>query len=122
MIIGGVGTANERVAESLDIVRAEIRDIAESGISEAELAAAKTFITGSFPLRLDSNARIANMLVALQIFDLGIDYLERRADLVNSVTLDDVKAMAERLFKADDMLVVVVGDPVGLEGEEVPAD
>lgn len=122
MIVGGVGTANERVAESLDLVRAEIRDVAETGISEAELDLAKTFITGSFPLRLDSNARIANMLVALQIFDLGIDYLERRAEIVNSVTLDDVKAMAQRLFKADGMLVVVVGDPVGLEGEEAAAD
>ena len=122
MIVGGVGTANERVAESLDLVRAEIRDIAENGVGEEELEAAKTFITGSFPLRLNSNARIANVLVSLQIFDLGIDYLERRADLVNSVTLDDVKAMAERLFKADSMLVVVVGDPVGVEGEEVLAD
>jgi zinc protease len=122
MIIGGVGTANDRVAESLELVRAEIRDVALNGISEDELARAKTYITGSFPLRLDSNARIANMLVALQIFDLGIDYLERRADIVNSVTLEDVSAMAQRLFKADGMLVVVVGDPVGVEGEEIAAE
>jgi zinc protease len=47
--------------------------------------------------------------------DLGIDYLERRAELVNRVTLDDVKRVARRLLDIGAMTVVVVGDPVGVE-------
>ena len=116
LFLGGVGTANERVAESLAIVREQIEDIAENGITAEELEAAKTYVTGSFPLRLNSNTRIANTLIGLQIFDLGIDYLERRSDIIHLVTLKDVRRMAERLFRADEMLTIIVGDPVGIEG------
>lgn len=119
LIIGGVGSANSRVAESLALVREQFNDIAENGISEAELDAAKTFITGAFPLRLNSNARIARTLVVLQEFDLGIDYLDRRAGIINAVTIDDVRRMADRLFDAGNMLTVIVGDPEGVEGREI---
>ena len=119
LIIGGVGSANARVAESLALVREQFADVAENGISEAELDAAKTYITGAFPLRLDSNARIARTLVVLQDFDLGIDYLDRRAAIINAVTIDDVRRMADRLFDAGNMLTVIVGDPEGVEGREI---
>jgi zinc protease len=55
------------------------------------------------------------MLVTLQVLDLGIDYLERRAGLINRVTLDDVRVVAGRLLDVDAMSVVVVGDPEGIE-------
>jgi len=119
LIIGGVGSANARVAESLALVREQFTDIAENAISEAELDAAKTFITGSFPLSLNSNARIARTLVVLQKFDLGIDYLDRRAGIIDAVTIDDVRRMADRLFDAGNMLTVIVGAPEGVEGREI---
>lgn len=122
LIIGGVGSANARVAESLALVREQFTDVAENGISEAELDAAKTFITGSFPLRLNSNARIARTLVVLQEFDLGIDYLDRRAGIINAVSIDDVRRMADRLFDTGKILTVIVGDPEGVEGREIDLD
>lgn len=119
LVIGGVGSANAVVAESLALVREQFADIAENGISEEELAGAKTFITGSFPLGLNSNARIARTLVVLQEFDLGIDYLDRRAGIIDAVTIDDVRQMADRLFDSGNMLTVIVGDPEGVEGREI---
>jgi zinc protease len=112
--MGGVGTKNTRVAESLTQIRNEIRRIREEGITEQELKDAKTYLNGSFPLRLSSNASIARLLVAMQLNDLGIDYLERRADLINAVTLDDIKRVARRLLKPEDLIVVVVGQPDGI--------
>jgi zinc protease len=89
--------------------------MAEQGVTPEELANAKTFINGSFPLRLDSTRRIAGMLLAVQINGLGIDYLGRRHELINRVTVEDIGRVARRLLRPDDLTVVVVGRPVGLK-------
>lgn len=115
LIMGGVATANARVAESLDVIRAEWRRMADHGVTTEELESAKTYINGSFPLRLDSTGRIAGILLAVQLNDLGIDYLNKRSKLINNVTSDDVKRVANRLLKADALTVVVVGKPKGLK-------
>lgn len=115
LVMGGLGTKNARVAKSLDIVRAEWRRISEHGVTPDELKSAKTYINGSFPLRLDSSSRIARMLVAIQAHKLGIDYLDRRQVLINRVTGEDIRRVARRLFDAQKLTVVVVGDPKGLE-------
>ncbi|MCX8231731.1 MAG: pitrilysin family protein [Alphaproteobacteria bacterium] len=115
IVLGGVGTQNGQLAESLSLIQTEIKKVAREGITAEELEAAKTYTTGAFPLSLTSNARIAGMLVTLQVLDLGIDYLERRAGLINQVTLDDVRVVAGRLLDVDAMSVVVVGDPEGVE-------
>jgi zinc protease len=114
--LGGLGTANAVVEESIRIVRDEIARMAAGDIDAAALADAKTYLTGSFPLRLTSNDQIASMLVSMQVDDLGIDYLERRNDYIEAVTLDDVRRVAKRLYRPGQLLTVVVGDPQGLQG------
>jgi zinc protease len=118
LVLGGVGTQNGQLAESLSLIQGEIEKIARDGITAAELEAAKTYTTGAFPLSLNSNARIANMLTTLQVLDLGIDYLDRRASLINQVNLEDVKRVAARVLDVDAMSIVVVGDPEGIESTQ----
>lgn len=115
LFMGGVASANARVAESVRIIRAEFARIAAEGISAQELVEAKAYLNGSFPLRLTSNGRIAGMLVAIQLNDLGIDYIDRRPDFINAITLADVKRVAARLMRTDDLITIVVGDPEGIE-------
>lgn len=111
VILGSVATANDRVAESLDLVRQEWQRIRQDGVTQAELDDAKTYLTGSFPLRFDRSTRIAGMLVAMQVHDWGIDYLDKRNSLVEAVTRDDVNRVAQRLLDPDALTVVVVGEP-----------
>ncbi len=115
LFIGQVATENERVSESLDVIRAEIARIAEEGVTEKELADAKTYLTGSYPLRFDTNDKIAGQLIAIQEADLGIDYIKRRNGLIEAVTQDDIKRVAERLLGSENLIVTVVGQPEGLE-------
>ena len=122
LYMGGVATQNERVAESLAVIRAEFARMRDDGVSEKELADAKTYLTGSFPLRLDSNGEIANMLVGMQIADLGIDYLERRNGLIEAVTVEDIHTLAAELLDPDSFTVVVVGDPLGVEPAAAQAE
>ena len=118
LIRGRVSTRNERVAESLDLIRAEWERMADEGPTQEELERAKTYLTGSFPLRLSSSGAIAEMLAAIQLHDLGIDYLDRRNGLIEAVTLEDVRRVSRRLLDPGALKVVVVGSPDGIEPSE----
>ncbi len=122
LIMGGLGTQNARVAKSLSILRDEWRRAAEHGLSDAELDATKTYINGSFPLRLDSSRRIAGLMVAIQVNNLGIDYIERRTALINAVTDEDIRRVARRYLAPEKLTIVVVGDPKGLKSTPVSED
>lgn len=114
--IGSFGTQNERAGEALEVVRGELRRMRDQGLTEQELRDAKTYLNGSFPLQLSSNARIAGMLLRMQLDRLGIDYVEKRPGYIDAVTLEDIRRVAQRLLDPDNLLVVVVGKPVGIGG------
>ena len=118
LYMGGVGTQNERVGEVLTVIKEQIALAGENGITEAELANAKTFLNGSFPLRLTSSVRIAGLLLAIQRNNLGIDYLNRRASLINAVTMADILRVGKRLLRPENLLIVVVGQPAGLSSNK----
>jgi zinc protease len=115
VFVGSTATRSDRAGQALDVMQAEFRKMAETGPTEEELAKAKSYLTGSYALRFDTSTKIAEQLVAIQLEDLGIDYIDKRNGLVNAVTLDDVKRVAKRLLDAS-MLITVVGKP-----EAVPA-
>jgi zinc protease len=115
LFIGQVATENERVSESLDVIRGEISRLAAEGVTDKELVDAKTYLTGSYPLRFDTNDKIAGQLIAIQEADLGIDYITRRNGLIEKVTQEDIKRVAARLLGSDNLIVTVVGQPEGLE-------
>lgn len=111
MLMGQVGTKNERVGETLAIVRDEMKRMRDKGVTEEELNDAKTYLTGSYPLRFTSNASIAGQLLGIQLEDLGIDYVDRRNGLIEAVTREDIERVAQRLLRPDNLLVSVVGKP-----------
>jgi len=96
--MGSVSSANDRIAEAIEVIRAEWAKAAAEGVTAQELQDAKTYITGAYPLRFDGNGPIANILVGMQMIDLPIDYIATRNDKVNAVTLDDVKRVAGELL------------------------
>lgn len=115
VIAGQFSSSNDRVAEAIAIVREEWRRIATQGVTQAELDAAKTYLTGAYPLRFDGNAPIARILVGMQMIGLPRDYVRTRNDQVNAVTLDEINRVAARIYKPDALHFVVVGQPEGLD-------
>ena len=111
LIAGSAGTNNENVAESLKIIQSEWRRMRDEGVTEDELSQAKSFLTGSFPLRLSSTDRIARMLVSIQYHNLGIDYIDRRASYIKAVTRDDIAKLARELVDPEGLTFVIVGKP-----------
>ncbi|MBU1210677.1 MAG: insulinase family protein [Alphaproteobacteria bacterium] len=114
--LGSVATKNESIAESLEIIRKELSRIAKDGVSEDDLKNAKSYLTGSYALRFDTNTKIASQLLGILVEDMGIDYVTKRNAQVEALTVDDLKKAAARFLKPDDMIVVVVGKPNGLKG------
>ncbi|MFV2092776.1 MAG: M16 family metallopeptidase [Hyphomicrobiales bacterium] len=107
--LGGTATRADRAADTLDVIRAELDRMAKDGPTQAELDDAKTYLTGAYPLRFDTNSKIANQLAGIQRQNLGIDYPEKRNAMVEAVTLEDLKRVASRWIKTGNLIVVAVG-------------
>lgn len=121
ILSGSVATKNESMAESLAIIRAELQKMADNGPTPDDLQSAKDYLTGSYALRFDTNAKIASQLLGLQMEGFGTDYVDQRNRIIDAITMDDVKRVAKRLLKSDELIVTVVGKPVGLDKAVSPS-
>lgn len=103
-------TKNETAQEAIRIVRGEIRRIREQPVTQQKLNDAKNYLIGSFPLRLDTNRKLANFLARVEFFRLGLDYPVRYSDLINKVTPEEVERVARRYLRPDKLITVIVGN------------
>jgi zinc protease len=108
---GGTATRADRAEESIALIESEMRRFAAEGPTEEEVAKARSYLIGNYPLRFDSSVEIAGQLLAIQLDELGIDYVNRRNDLIRAVTVEDVRRAARRLFGGGDLIVTRVGRP-----------
>jgi zinc protease len=112
---GRFSSSNDLVAEAIGVIGGEWEDVAENGVTEEELEAAKRYLTGAYPLRFDGNGRIAGILAGMQADGMPVDYINTRNDRVEAVTQEDVRRVAERLLQPEELHFVVVGQPEGLD-------
>jgi zinc protease len=103
-------TKNETALEAIRIAKAEIRRMREELVTEEELSDAKDYLIGSFPLRFDTNRKVANFLAQVEYFQLGLDYPERYADFIKKVTREDVQHVAQKYLKPDTLITVIVAN------------
>jgi zinc protease len=102
-------TRTGEVTKVIDIVRDELGRMARKPIGEDELRLARDYLTGSFPLRLDTTAKVADFIVAIEVQGLGLDYADRYRAAIARVTAADVQRVAGRFFGPDTFCRVVVG-------------
>ena len=112
---GSVASANDRMADAIAVIRAEWARLRDAGVTAEELENAKTYLTGAYPLRFDGNGTIASIAVGMQMDGLPTDYIARRNDMVNAVTLDEINRVAREWLDTEALTFVVVGQPEGLE-------
>ena len=112
MIGAGSATGAQNAGKTVEIIKAEMARMAKEGPTAEELEKAKKYITGSYAIsNLDTSDKIASVLVAIQQADLGTDYIDKRADYISSVTLEDAKRVAKKLF-AGKPTQITVGKPL----------
>lgn len=111
ILAGGVATRSDAIGESLDVIRAEFKRMADEGPSATELNNAKSYLIGSYALRFDTSAKIASQLLGLMEEGFGTDYIDKRNSLIEAITLEDAKRVAKTLFAPENMIITVVGKP-----------
>lgn len=106
----GLQTKNESANTAIEEVLKEINKIRSSPVTDDELSDAKSFLTGSFPMKIETGARIAGFLVAVEYYGLGNDYIEKFPIYINSVTKEDVLRVAKKYLDPENYVLVVVAD------------
>jgi zinc protease len=103
-------TKNEVAEQAIEAALAEIRRMREQPVSEQELKDTKAYLTGSFPLRLDTSRKIVGMLATIEYYGLGLDYVDRYPGLINAVTAADVQRVAQKYLDPNRYALSIVAD------------
>ncbi|MEA2626148.1 MAG: zinc protease [Candidatus Binatota bacterium] len=113
-------TKSASTREALDRLEREVARIREQPVSDDELSQAKKYLTGSFPMRFDSNGDMVSFYSQVEYFHLGLDYPERYEGLIESVTKDDIQRVATKYLHPEQAILVVVGDQEKIDLENAP--
>jgi zinc protease len=103
-------TKNEVAQDAIDAALVELRRIREQPVPAQELADAKAYLTGSFPLRLDTSPKLVGMLGSIEHNGLGLDYVERYPALINAVTAAEVQRVAQKYLDPEKYALAIVAD------------
>ena len=104
-------TKNETAGPAIEEVFGQIREIRENGVTAEELEEAKGFLTGSFPLRFETNRQVVSFLAAVEFYGLGMDFPERYPEIIRAVTREDILRVAREYLHPDRGILVVMADP-----------
>jgi len=104
------GVAPQNVEKALELIHAEIRRFVTEPVTAEELADAQSGIIGSLPLGFESNQGMASALLTMERYGLGLDYYQRFADMVRTITPEAILAAAQHYLDPDRLAVAVAGD------------
>mgnify|MGYP002085513939 CR=1 FL=1 len=103
-------TKNESAPEAIRLAREEIRRMRDELVGEVELSDAKDYLTGSFPLRFDTNRKVAGFLGQVEYYELGLDYPNRYGDFIRTVSRADVQRVARTHLSPQKLITIIVGN------------
>ena len=109
MWVARAGVDPKNVEQAIASIREELGKLRESGVTDQELADAKSYLTGSVPLALERNDGIVDLLMSIEYFKLGLDYLDRYPGLINAVTSEQVLEAARTHLDETKLAVGVAG-------------
>src|SRR5205807_5593020 len=110
-------TRSEATGEVLRLMTDEFWRIQRERVGEHELADAKAYLTGSFPLTIETPDAIAMQILNVLFYELPLEQLQNFRDRVNAVTVDDVQRVARAYLKPDRLSVVLVGNAAAFESQ-----
>ena len=103
-------TRNEAANQAIAGVLHELERIRKAPVKDDELADAKAYLMGSFPLRLDTTAKLAEVAGQVEFYGLGLDYFTEYPRWIEKVTKEDVLRVAEKYLHPDRYALVLVGN------------
>jgi len=105
--IAGVNPANVKRAQRAMLD--EVKHLQDEIVPEAELEDCKHYLTGSLPLQLETNDGVASLLVDIEWHNLGLDYLERYTEIIQSLTAEEVQRVARKYLDTSSYVLALAG-------------
>ena len=106
----GTFTKNESVGEAVKEIINQMRIFLQKEATAEELADAKSYLNGSYPMRFETPDQFARQLLNVELYDLGADYISNYRENVQNVTLEQIQEAAQQYLDPDNMVIVVVGN------------
>lgn len=103
-------TKNISAKEAISLSLQQMKQIRQELVTEKELEAAKKYLIGNFPMRLDTQAKMANFLTQIEYYGLGLDYAEKYPTLIRAVTREEVLRVAKAYLHPENYILVVVAN------------
>ncbi len=110
------GVAPQNVAQTIASIRQEIRRIQNEPVSAEELADCQAYRTGSLPVSLETNSGLAGVITDMELYNLGLDYLQRFPEEIRSITPQRIQAAAQKYLSADQIAIAIAGPEEKDEG------
>ena len=105
----GLQTKKEQAGDAMKVVNATVAKFIQNGVTELELKAAKDNLTGGFPMRIDSNAKILDYLSVIGFYRLPLTYLDDFNKEIAKVSTKQIKDAFQRRVKPENFVSVIVG-------------
>jgi zinc protease len=109
-IVAETDTRSETTAETLRLLVDELARLQRQRVQPRELSEAQAYISGSFPLTIETPGAIAVQVIHAVVFGIDLQEMERFRDLVNAVTVDDIQRVSQKYLHPDRLSIVLVGD------------
>jgi zinc protease len=106
----GINPAN--VERAVEAIRTEIRGMQDAPVTERELADAQSYLTGVMPLALESNDGVARTMLSIELYGLGLDFLDRYPGIIRGLSADDLLRAARQYLSAD-RYALAIARPTG---------
>jgi len=103
-------TKNPSAREAISLAIQQMEGMQKELVSEKELEGAKKYLIGSFPMRLDTQGKLANFLTQVEYYGLGLDYPEKYPSLIRSITREEVRRVARKYLHPDKYVLVIVAN------------
>lgn len=113
-------TKNPSAREAISVILEQMRKIQKESVTDRELDGAHRYLTGSFPLRLDTQAKIAGFLARIEFYGLGENYGKNYASRIRAVTKEDIRRVALKYLQPENYVLVVIANltQAGFGGED----
>jgi zinc protease len=103
-------TKNKSANEAISLVLAQMRRIQETPVSDAEIDSAKKYLIGAFPLKIDTQRSIVSFMLQVELYHLGLDYIDRYPGYIRAVTKADVEKVAQQYLHPNSYILVAVAN------------
>jgi zinc protease len=107
------GVAPDKIEQAVASIRQEIVRIQEEPVNAEELADSQTYRIGSMPMGLETNSGLADVIGDMELYDLGLDFLQQYPDMIRSITVERIQAAAQKYLSPEQLAVSIAGPPQG---------